>query len=181
MRTREIVRYDSPEAARQVTVTGWVSLHGRFYGNDEHIARWDGCTHTVCDCGELADKGYTRCERCRAAAIVKQWEAMPIVEWDGETPFCEHDGDRFFFDEDSFYDWCDDEGIDPTEVRLVLCEGRRFRTVDTDYWCDDLPEDGELPDAIRDALDALNAAIRAHDKPAAWYPTKQRIVMKGRE
>jgi len=45
----KIVPYDSAEAASIQTVTGWVSRSGRFWGNDEHMARYDGCTHRKCD------------------------------------------------------------------------------------------------------------------------------------
>ena len=38
----KIVTYDSAEAASIQTVTGWVSRSGRFWGNDEHMARYDG-------------------------------------------------------------------------------------------------------------------------------------------
>ena len=41
----EVVMIDDPRAATLVTVTGWRSRDGRFYGDNEHSARWAGCTH----------------------------------------------------------------------------------------------------------------------------------------
>jgi len=43
---KEIIKYDSPDSAKYVkNIEGWVSKNGKFFGKDEHIARWDGCTH----------------------------------------------------------------------------------------------------------------------------------------
>ena len=74
------IRYDSPDAAQQVTVTGWQSRDGRFYGNDEHLARWAGCTHLICACGAEMEKGYNICKTCRRKADAEQYEAMPFME-----------------------------------------------------------------------------------------------------
>lgn len=49
----------SDEAAQQVTVTGWRSREGLFYGNDERIARWAGATHVECsECGKPTPKPW---------------------------------------------------------------------------------------------------------------------------
>lgn len=41
-----IIFPDSPEAAKETTVTGWVSRNGLLYGKDECAARYAGATHT---------------------------------------------------------------------------------------------------------------------------------------
>lgn len=181
----------SDEAARLVDgLKGWVSRTGRFYGDDERLARWDGCTHVTCDrCGAAVEKSHFRCGPCGNKDRAERWAKLPLVEWDGETPFCLDDSDHYFFDADSFYDWLfdqnedgdeDDQRIRAEDVRLVLCDPVHYRPIDADYWYDDMPEDGDLPDDIAAALDALNAVIRAHKDPAAWFPGKQRIVMPTR-
>lgn len=48
MKTEKIVMMDSDEAASIQTVTGWVDRQGRFWGGDEHQARWCGATHRKC-------------------------------------------------------------------------------------------------------------------------------------
>ena len=45
MAEKPIIMEDSPEAASIKTVTGWVSRTGRFCGDDERMARFDGSTH----------------------------------------------------------------------------------------------------------------------------------------
>jgi len=48
MKTEKVVMMDSDEAASIQTVTGWVDRQGRFWGSDEHQARWSGATHRKC-------------------------------------------------------------------------------------------------------------------------------------
>ena len=176
----KIILSTSDEAATYRTdIKGWVSRTGRYYGENEHLARYDGCTHRPCaDCGEPAPKSYILCDACRHKADVARWESLPLVEWDGETPLCEFYGDRYFFSEDDVYDYAD--GIDEkvSELRLVVCAPNYAQEVDADYWCDDLPEDGELPAWLEDAVEQLNKVILAHrDEPLSWFPGKQRVVL----
>ncbi len=166
-----------PDAAQLRTVTGWVSRQGHFYGDNERTARWDGCTHIVCDCGVATPKGYTKCESCRRKADDARYQAFPLVDWDGNM-FCTFDDDRFFSDEDDFLDYCARDDIDPADVQLVACESQGLSEVEPDYWSDQLPEDGELPGALQDALDVFNAAVREQNKkPSIWWAVDKRITL----
>lgn len=175
------IMYDSPESARRVTVTGWRSRHGLFFGDGdqaERTARWSGCTHTRCeDCGTPTPKEYTVCSGCHEKRAIARYNALPKQPWDGTTPLCMFDGDAYFFDRDELLDYCDDNDCTPDDLRLVLCQPIHLRAVDEDYWSDDLHEDGELPPEIRRAVDALNAAIRAHARPVAWEPGKVAAIV----
>jgi hypothetical protein len=51
----------------------------------------------------------------------------------------------------------------------VICEPQNLSEINEDHWHDELPEGGDLPSAVSDALDALNAAIRANTE-FTWYP-----------
>lgn len=77
----KIVPYDSAEAASIQTVTGWVSRSGHFWGNDEHMARYDGCTHRKCDACEtlIPVRGYTICDQCREAKEIEKWRVIGIT------------------------------------------------------------------------------------------------------
>ena len=60
---------DDPRAATLVTVAGWRSRDGRFYGDNEHAARWSGCTHVKCvSCGDPTNKICSVCQSCREKA-----------------------------------------------------------------------------------------------------------------
>jgi hypothetical protein len=167
----------SDEAAQQVTITGWKG-GGFFYGNDERSARYAGCTHRKCEtCENITPKSRIYCETCQSKRDRERYEKLPLVEWDGETPLVIFRDDRYFFDADDFFDWCECEEIDPASVMLVLCEPEYLHQIDTDTWSDDLPEDGELPDDVAAAVDALNKVIAAAG-PSCWREGKQRVTLQ---
>lgn len=179
-REQKIIMYDSPEAATYKTgLEGWVTTSGQFsgqyWGKDEHMARWSGCTHTVCQCGNVHPKVSTLCDSCRAKKDAERFDAMPVVEWDEVTPVVVFNDDRYFFDLESVLDYMAD--LEPnSDLRLCLCGPIRLHYVSEDNWCDDLPEDGELPDAVQAKLDELNAAIKEAG-PVSWTEGSQRINM----
>lgn len=176
----EVVLNTDDAAAKLTTVTGWVSRDGLFYGKDERIARWAGCTHIVCECGKPTPKSYVKCDECRAKTDRERWLALPLAAPDWQYPLCIYQDDRYFWGEDELRDWCEDNDIKPSSLLLVTCEPHHWRQVDTDYWSDDGPEDwdGYLPREIEQALKALNDAIKSYRHPACWYPGKERVVIE---
>ena len=174
---KAIVLNTSDDAAKLVTVTGWVSRDGRFYGDDERLARWAGCTHLVCECGEMMDKGYTKCLKCRVKSDHERWLKLPLVEWDGVTPLTIFGDDTYFFDVESIYEHAEEAGCAVSALELVVCEPCFAREVDEDYWQDDLAEDGELPLEIRKALLKFNEVVRAYRQPLSWHQGKERVVL----
>lgn len=175
--TEQIVMNSSPEAAELKTVTGWVSRNGHFFGKDERLARWDGCTHVSCNgCGAAVQKNRTLCEACRTAKEIERYAALPKVGWDGETPLYSEAADEYFFDRQELEDKLYDEDITAESLRLVICTPNYPSQIDYDHWCDDLPEDGELPDDIADAVTALNEVIKK-SAPLSWSPGKQAAIV----
>lgn len=164
--SNSIVMYDSTEAASRKTVEGWVSRKGHFWGTDEHMARYDGCTHRACpECGVVYEIG-SYCHPCQAKNRRDKFASFPIEKWDGDTPLCLFDAEYYFFDED-ILDYIAD--LNPDEEPCICkCKPGYLSLVSDDNWCDDLPEDGELPEAVADAVAALNAVIRAQG-PVCWY------------
>src|SRR5208282_2864582 len=128
----KIVMHDSPEAATRVEMLGWKSRDGIFYPGDnpssEYGARWSGCTHQTCECGNIYNKGRVRCRSCQAKLDSEKYYALPIAEWDGETPTCDDGLDKYFWDKSQLIDemyWQLDEakkrGEEP-EMHVVICE-----------------------------------------------------------
>ena len=165
MNDKEQVLYDSPEAAQFKTgISGWVSRDGRFYADDEHMARWAGSTHRRCDeCGTLNETGRG-CDVCRNRKLLADFAALPVEKWDGETPLCLFDSDKYFFGED-ILDWLADH---PEDVRVCKCKPGYLSRIDTDTWADDLPEEGDLPGQVEEAVAALNKAI-SEAGPSCWW------------
>ncbi len=182
MSKETVVMYDSSEAATKVDMPGWKSRLEHFYPGDnpssEHGARWSGCTHMTCECGNVYEKGRVRCQSCQAKIDAEKYYALPLVEWDEVTPVS--DRDKYWFDKDSLMDdmyWVMDDankrGEEPV-MHLVLCEPQYLHLLDYDNWVDDLPEDGELPDAVIEAIDVFNELLK-NQGPSCWYPGKHRI------
>ena len=160
MAEKEMVLNTSPEAASIQTVTGWVSRDGRFWGDDERMARYDGCTHVACNkCGEPVEKGWLACRKCRDQADTDRYNAMPRKPWDGNMVYSQA-RDRYYQDPGDAEDELE-EGETLADLQLVLCEPNYGRKLDPDHFCDELPDDdeGELPDILYDAIDAFNAAV----------------------
>lgn len=166
---KAIVMRDSDEAAQLKTVTGWVSRTGLFYGGDERGARWAGCTHEKCeDCGAVIERGW--CNTCREKRDLERWLAAERIPWDGTTPLYSDSYDKYFFDDD-VEEFAEDEGVGLDDLRLYICVPQYGRPIEGDYFQDELPEDGEVPDGICTAMEALNEAIRAAG-PLSWHPGK---------
>ena len=177
MADQPIVMYDSPEAASIRTVTGWVSRHGQWWGDNEDAARYGGCTHRPCrDCGEPAERSYLICIACREKAASERFAAMPRKAWDGEAMVYSVVTDRYYSDPDEAYDDLED-GQTLEDLGLVICEPNLCQ-LDSDYWSDDLPDEGcdETPGWLEDAVAAFNEAVRG--KVLSWSPGKFRLLIE---
>ena len=179
MREDKVVMYESPEAASIQTVTGWVDPSGRFWGKDEHMARYCGSTHRQCANNPAhpihATNGW--CNDCHAESRVAKFEAMPKRVWAGEA-ITEYDGDRYFFDEEDLRDYLLDHELDPRDLKLVFCTPNYPSEIDpSDHFCDDLPEDGEInDDQLLAAFDLLNEMIRKCP-PLSWSPGHEAVEL----
>jgi len=175
--SEEIILYDSDKAAKFVTgISGWVSAKKHFYGTDENLARYDGCTHKKCECGNSMERHYTKCSECRHKSAVERYNSFPFKEWDG-TPVVTWDGDKYFFSEEELWEYCDESELE--EISLLFCQPNKWHKIDADYWSDEMPEnsDGELPKELQLALDNLNAVIETLP-PQSYSPGKIRTTYK---
>jgi hypothetical protein len=169
----QIVLRDSPDAAKPHTMSGWVSRNGLFFA-DEDAARYDGCTHVACsECGAPARKPWTKCPECIARADIARYWAMPEAEWDGKAMLFSHASEQYFNSledaQDHLEHW---QTLD--SLRLIICEPNHVRPLDYDYCGDDLPDDDdEVPDAVAEAMDAFNKAIKG--VVLSWSPGKYRL------
>lgn len=175
-KSNEIILDTSDEAAQLKTITGWVSKDGRFYGSDESIARFAGCTHKTCECGKLMEKHWLRCEQCRNKSAFERYMKLPFREYAGE-PVCLWDDSTYFFSEDDLICYCEDNDIG--ELNLLFCKPNDWREVDADYWSHNQPDedDSELPKELKTALDYLNTVLRTLP-PQSYSPGEIRTTYK---
>ncbi len=179
----KIVTYDSAEAAQRETLTGWVSRNGRFYGDDEDQARYDGCTHRPCQtCGELTVKNYVRCDKCSAARAKEHYLAMPEEAWDGSTMLYSNAFDQYFHTAADIADFLDSEEIHgPVDLMLVICRPVHPRPIDgDDHYIDSLPEDmtlGDVAPKLAEAIRNVNRVIHETPEVLCWMPGTARTTI----
>jgi hypothetical protein len=172
------ILYDSEEAAQFKTgLSGWVDSKGTFWGKHEDMARYSGCTHKICECGNPMQKHWLRCEECREKRDIEKYDSMERKEWDGETPLYSHSADRYFFDADELLDYMEEYECTEKDLRLIICKPVFLRQLDDDYFS---PEEGELSIAVQNAIDELNEVIR-EEGAVAWEPSKFAVKEGGRE
>jgi hypothetical protein len=184
---KEIIPIDSPEAAKEITITGWVSSNGRFYHKDEKLARWDGCTHTHCDtCGKLGPKMYTICEECREKKQKDRYNAREKKVWDGKTMLYSDAYSEYFMDVEDIDNFLDgsDSGATIEDLQLLICEPQYATEVNPYSFYEDLaPDDVDdfLPKEIIDAFKELNIKIKKCKTPISWFPGKCAAILEKEE
>jgi hypothetical protein len=170
--TEEVILDTDVAAAKPHTVHGWLSRDGRFY-SEESMARYSGCTHRKCrDCDQPAPKSWLVCDACRLKSDIARFEALPKKKWDGTGMVYSEAWDKYFSDLDDAEDEALDEGVELNALRLVHCKPNHVWRLDADYCCDQIaPDDeGEIPDAVQQAMDAFNKAVEGI--VLSWSPDK---------
>ena len=83
----KIILQDSPEAATFKTgLSGWVSREGRFWGDNEDSARWEGSTHRKCEtCETIVPRNRICCNECTEKRAQSAYENAPRIR--GELTF----------------------------------------------------------------------------------------------
>jgi hypothetical protein len=154
----KIVMFNSEESAQFKTgISGWVSRNGRFYGNDERTARYDGCTHVACaDCGNPAERGWLICKDCRQKRDIKKYQSMPKEEWNEEGCIYSDSHDQYFWSWDEVDDYCEDEEIKVEELRLTICVPQ-FK-----------------------AMQEFNKVLK-ESAPLSWYPSQKAVLLVKKE
>lgn len=177
----EVIMYDSPEAAQIKTLTGWVSSgkggsRAAYYANNEHNARWAGCTHVKCECGNIMEKVWTKCESCRHKARVERYNDLPFKKWDYKEPVCTWDGDKYFFDLESLEDHM--FYSEEPQINLLICEPIHFTPIDTGQW--DTHEEWEPSAALEQKINEFNKFLKTLP-PHSYRPGKFRTTYYSKE
>ncbi len=153
-------------ATYQTNISGWVDRHGRFWGEDEYLARFNGSTHKKCECGNVIEKnGYCKpCSERKSIEIFNKYPTQEITDkyLKSGCPFYSDLGDAYYWGIDDLFDKLLDSGnpVSLENIRLQFCKPIYARELDEDYFCDELPEDGDIPPEIREAMATFNAMIR---------------------
>ena len=174
------IHYHSDSAASIQTVTGWVSRDGHFWGQDEHMARWSGCTHKTCECGKVVAKGWIKCDECREAARVERFRSLPERSTCGGMVYSDSH-QRYFDDLSDAVDYAADEQVSVACLDLVCCKPTYMGEIYPDEIFEgDMPEDqcfaDIAPKDILEKLSELNELIQKSKFVLSWYPDKFRVA-----
>lgn len=178
MRNQEkIVMYESDAAATfKEGLSGWVSNDGRFWGKDEHIARYAGCTHKLCECGNVMTKHYTKCEVCRSRLADERYNALEHKDWSGE-PLVLYQTDTYFFDEGEVYDYLTDNP--DTEAQFMICDPIIAPYIE-EYGIDQLPDDMTIDDVdpkLAAMIAEINKYVQENRPILSWFQGKYRTTV----
>lgn len=173
----KIIMYDSPEAGRLVTVTVWEfdNPNGIIYTPREETARYNNCTHKVCECGKPMHKYYTKCENCRIISARERFLNLPFKEWDFEEPVVVIDGDDYFFNLDDLHDYMEENEME--EIELLICESINYSCIDSEAVAGDAHEDWEPSAELEKKIKEFNDYIKTLS-PHSWMPGKVRTHYK---
>lgn len=165
---------NSDEAATYRTdISGWVSRHGQFFGNDERTARYAGSTHKLCECGEVTLHVYGRCNKCEDKKAIENYNKKERRKWDKCSFIYSQEYDKYFGGIKELENFLNEyEKKDRPEIKdflLVHCDSQNLNEIDEDYWSDLMPDECELPDEIIEALEDFNEIIREQE-PVSWVP-----------
>jgi hypothetical protein len=182
MDENKMILNTSDEAAHFVSgISGWVSRHGNFFGKDERLARYDGCTNTVCECGKPCEKGWIKCIDCRDKADDERFRSFPKQAWDEKIPITLFRGDDYFFDREQLEEWCEEHEITPSEVQLVICKPNYAREINNDFYGDDLPDDSSLEDVapgLAEKIAEVNKYIYDNRPILSWSPSNIAAIVE---
>ena len=171
----KMIMYDSKDAATYKTgISGWVDRSGFFHGENEDQARWSGCTHRKCECGQIHRKSFTCCKSCREKHAEIKFNNLISRVWDNESVIYSNNSDIYFSHGiDEVIEHCRGLNINPGDLQLLHCEPVPLPSFDiSDIYCDVLSEDqdeDDIPDAVLKAAEYLKDAINA-SAPISFTP-----------
>jgi hypothetical protein len=172
----KIVLPEDAGTAIPVTATEYIALDGRRYAT-ERAARWASATHARCsECQQPNEKRYTICSACREKRSVAKHAARKRKPWDGEQMVYSEVLDRYFVSPDDAMGAAEDDGSSLYDLRMLLCEPVYPRRLEPDYFCDDLPEDGDMPDDVLEAIDVFNEAVKGI--VLSWRPSEIALLLE---
>lgn len=135
-------------------------------------------THDDCaKCNKEFEKRYSNsryCSECEFQIQYEKYVALPFKEWNGSDPVFSRTLDQYFFGSDEIDDYLNDNEVEEDiNLMLVLCTSNYASQLDYDHFCDDLPEDGEPPEALKQAMIEFNKKIMELS-PLSWSEGKIR-------
>jgi hypothetical protein len=180
MINKEKIRFDQVAVKYRTDIKGWVGPDGRYYGDDERLARWANCDLVTCSmdgCVNSVNKTYTVCDACLEKSDIDKWKVAekrkPMPE---DRYFYSDYLDKYYGDLEEAQDEAEEVGVSIADLRLYHCQRARSPEIDLHDLVADLTPDGMEPwelltDEIILAAENLNRLLAEH-KFDSFSPTK---------
>jgi hypothetical protein len=176
-----VVHYNDAPIEFKTDISGWVDANGRYWGDNEHQARWSSCNTLDCqteDCVNTVKRNsFIICDPCREERRKAKYAELARKQWDGTGLVYSDAHDKYFEDYQGLHDYLEEENLTVEQLDLVLCRPINIRELDEDHFTEDLHEDAELPSEISDAITKLNELIGNHGKAQSWMPDKYAAIV----
>lgn len=179
--TKPTIRYEDAAEHKTVSLTGfWCRTCGRFWDNDEHMARYCCATDFPCECGARIDGHRARCEACRQKHADEVYAKAEPRPWDGKCMLFSDVTDRFYATPDEFFSSAGSEYPGDEfpkdfhrKMRVYLTEEHRPHHFSLMDWLEDyLPEDALSGNyALAPVEKCVNDFIEA-GRPWSWWQGK---------
>lgn len=179
MERKKVTRKDLPVQKGKIDID-FIEVDGRKinltivpHQSIDHFITHDNCI----DCGIEFEKHFTyakRCESCAWKEECKKYQALELVEWNGEDALCIFNDDTYFFSEDDIISYCEDHDIEPSGLMLVLCHKTNFSTIDWEHWCDEVHENWEPSPEFSKRLEEFNEFLQ-NESTNTWWATNKRV------
>lgn len=145
-----------------------------------HASIENYCTHDDCkECGKEFKKKYTHesyCGACLNKRRVDRYNALELVEWDGETPLVTFNDDQYFYNEDDIISYCENHECQPSDLMLVLCTTSNLSQIDFDHWMDEVHEHWEPSAELARRLNEFNEFL-SKESSNTWFEGKKRVMI----
>lgn len=142
---------------------GWVDRNGRYWGDDERMARYSGATKLRCDdCGNPIPKvGYSCCFDCRALRSRKAFDTLPVEKWDGICMLYSETQEEYYTDIASALDFLKSKE-DWYSLQLTLTRKVEISPLTSDDWYEEFP-DGDVPQELEAIIEDFNIKLAKID------------------
>ena len=181
--------FDYEESAHEVTVTGWACRQcGRWYGNNQHMARWC-CAKTIpCECGGRIVVSWVVCKDCRDRKEAEMEQsryaaAEKLTNWDGPI-FVEGvaSNEGFFENVEEYLDLL---ALDP-ELEISdyvwVCDSVPMNLLSAseiaERACEELFEDAvDGVKGLKDLQSALDRFLDVNNGLVGWSPNYKKCLI----
>lgn len=182
----EEVHYDDAEIEFRTDISGWVTPDGRYFGDNQHLARWNSCTTVTCaseDCDNHTHKQWTHCLPCRNKTKKDKWEKADKAPLSVSSVCLWSDAvGEYFSGWERVEEYCEEFDSAPEELLLYHCKRNKAPVFELeDFLCDIIPEDHTVEDVtsseVIEAASRLNKLLQACNLNS-YSPSKIAVEIK---